>query len=99
MPTCQKCAKEWSWKQTFKKMFTLNTAMNCPHCDQKQHYTKTTRKKTAVFSFITPFIVFLNLFNISAYLIIGIILAYCSFVLVLLPFLIELSNEEVPLWK
>lgn len=99
MPTCQKCGKDWSWQQTFKKMFTLNTAIDCPQCGQKQYYSKKARKKTVVVSFLSLFLIFLRLFNISAYQIIGIYLAYFIIVMVLLPFLMELSNEEEALWK
>nr|WP_106783567.1 TIGR04104 family putative zinc finger protein [Lysinibacillus timonensis] len=98
MPTCQHCGTEWSFKQTLKKMFTFTTAMQCPHCNEKQYYTKRARKRTALLSFASPFIILLNLFDISAYLLVGTFVLYCVFVMGVYPFLVELSNEEEPLW-
>lgn len=98
MPTCQNCDREWSWKQTFKKMFTLGTAMECPHCGEKQYYTKRARKRSAVVTLLTPFIILLNLFDISPYLLVGIYLVFGLSIMGIFPFLIELSSEEEPLW-
>ncbi|WP_117149533.1 TIGR04104 family putative zinc finger protein [Paraliobacillus zengyii] len=98
MPTCKNCNKEWSWKQTFKKMFTLDIAMKCPHCGKKQYYTKRARKRSTAIVFITPFMFLLNMFGISLFLSIGIFLVYCILILVIYPFLIELSNKEEFLW-
>ncbi|MFC3038698.1 TIGR04104 family putative zinc finger protein [Virgibacillus xinjiangensis] len=98
MPTCQKCGKDWSWSQTFKKMFTLDTSMECPYCGEKQYYTKRSRKRTAAVSVLIPFLIFLTLLDISLYLIGGIYVVFCLSILGFLPFLIETSNEEEPLW-
>lgn len=97
MPTCQNCKKEWSWKQTFKKMFTLDTAMECPHCGKKQYYSKRARKKSVVLILSIPFIILFNLLDISPYLFGGIYIIYSLSIMVVFPFLIELSNEEEPL--
>src|SRR5699024_8131287 len=32
MPICKNCHNKWSWGKTFKRMFTLDTGMNCPIC-------------------------------------------------------------------
>ncbi|WP_077622584.1 TIGR04104 family putative zinc finger protein [Sediminibacillus massiliensis] len=98
MPTCRNCGREWSWKQTFKKMITLNTAMECPHCGEKQYYTKQARRRTALLTFLTPFIILLNFLDISPYILVGVYLVYCILIMGVFPFLIELSNEEEPLW-
>lgn len=98
MPTCQNCDREWSWKQTFKKMFTLDVSMECPHCGEKQYYTKRARKRIAVLTFLNLFIILLNLFDISPYLVLGIFFVFCLSAIGILPFLIELSNEEEPPW-
>lgn len=98
MPTCQNCGREWSWKQTFKKMFTIDIAMDCPHCDVKQYYTTKARQRTVALTFITPFIILLSMFGISLYLSVGIFLVYLILMVGIFPFLIELSNKEEPLW-
>ncbi len=98
MPTCRNCDREWSWKQTFKKMFTLDIAMECPYCGEKQYYTKQAKKRTALLTFFTPFIILLSLFDISPYLLVGFYFIYCLSIMGIFPFLIELSNEEESLW-
>lgn len=47
MPICQNCHKQWSWKQTVKKMFTLDTGMICPNCGKKQLLTTQSKKEPA----------------------------------------------------
>lgn len=98
MPTCQNCKRECSWQQTFKKMFLFNTRMKCPHCGTKQYYTKRARTRMSVLIFLIPFIIFLTLFDIPFFLLIGIHLLFCLSIMAIFPFLIELSNEEEPFW-
>lgn len=98
MPTCQNCDREWTWKQTFKKMFTLDGAMECPYCGAKQYYTKRSRKRTAALTFIIPSVILLNFLDISPYLLVGTYLVVVLSIFGIGPFLVELSNEEESLW-
>lgn len=93
MPSCQNCGRKWSWKQTFKKSFTLDTGMICPYCEKKQSIAKGTRIKTALFTFIAITLVTVGslLYGPSivfVYIMIGLI----PFFLVLYPFWVELRN-------
>ena len=99
MPVCQNCEQKWTWKQTVKKSFTLDTAMPCPHCDQKQYITSKSRKRGAPLTMIIPFLIFIPYFfditlliAISLYVVVGI------GVMLIHPFLIELSNQEEAFW-
>lgn len=78
MPTCQNCEREWSWQQTFKKMLTFSAGMKCPYCGEKQYYTKQARTRMSVLTFLIPFIIFLTLFEIHFFLLIGIHLFFCK---------------------
>ena len=39
MPPCKNCYKKWSWKQTFKRSFTVGGDMKCPYCNEMQYYS------------------------------------------------------------
>ncbi|WP_163970420.1 TIGR04104 family putative zinc finger protein [Oceanobacillus halotolerans] len=99
MPTCRNCGKEWSWKQSFKKMFTLDTAMECPYCDRKQYLTTKARKRNSLLPFLAPLIMLLSiLFDIPPSITLGMLLVTFLFIMGFSPLLMELSNEEEPLW-
>ncbi|MFS0821841.1 TIGR04104 family putative zinc finger protein [Bacillus sp. 1P02SD] len=99
MPTCQKCNKKWSWKQTFKKSFTLTNALTCPNCGEKQYITPRTRKISTVISFIATFLgLFLNFYFDSPHVVLFIMLGFLSLIIVIYPFYLETSNKEEPLF-
>ncbi|WP_081755932.1 TIGR04104 family putative zinc finger protein [Paucisalibacillus sp. EB02] len=99
MPTCQNCGKEWSWKQTCKKSFTLDTGMKCPHCHEKQYLTTKSRKRSSFSTFLIPFIFLLSLvLNLSTLATLFTIIGAGLLLLGFHPFFIELSNKEEPLW-
>ncbi|WP_163970346.1 TIGR04104 family putative zinc finger protein [Oceanobacillus halotolerans] len=99
MPTCQSCGKTWTWKKTFRKLFTLGTVMVCPDCGKKQYMTAKTRKLGAFFSFLAPIIMLVTLlFDLSPLWTLGGILVSFVIVIGLYPFWIKLANEEEPLW-
>lgn len=99
MPICQNCHKQWSWKQTVKKMFTLDTGMICPYCGKKQFLTTESKKRAGLTNFLTPLVMLLGvLFDLSLTTIL-ILLAVSFFVVIAsYPFLVELAEEEEPLW-
>src|SRR5699024_11417124 len=95
MPICKNCHNKWNWNQTFKSMFTLDTGMNCPYCEEKQYQTRKSKKKTGVLNFLVPLPLLLNLlFDLP----LGILLSSFPILFFLLisltPFLIHLSNRE-----
>ncbi|WP_188383818.1 TIGR04104 family putative zinc finger protein [Ornithinibacillus halotolerans] len=99
MPTCQNCSKEWKWKQTFKKSFTIKSYIECPYCSEKQYLTAKTRKRSTLPAFIAPLVLFLKLiFNIPIIIVLFILIGVLLATLALYPYIIELSNEEEPLW-
>ncbi|OZU87113.1 hypothetical protein CIL03_18170 [Virgibacillus indicus] len=98
MPTCQNCSHIWTWKETVKKSFTLDTGMNCPNCWKKQYVTSRSRKKTAMFSFLAPALLLMNLFFGSSVVILILLIASIPFFFGIYPFFLELSNEEEALW-
>jgi CXXC-20-CXXC protein len=99
MPTCQHCHRKWTWKQTFKKSFTLSHQLTCPFCGEKQYITSKARKRSAYLSFIPPLTLLLPIFfDISSILSISILIGSGLCLIGIYPFMIELSNKEEPLW-
>lgn len=99
MPTCQACGEQWTWKQTFKKMFTLDTSMICPYCDRKQYFSAQSRRKMSMLGFIPPLLLLIPLlFDINPFVMIMILIGTTMIYLGILPRLIDLSNHEEPHW-
>ena len=95
MPTCQSCGKDWSWKQTVKSSFTLDTGMKCPHCESKQYLTTKARRRSSIFPFIVPLLILLPLlFDLSISVMFSIFIVFYLVFIGIYPFLIELSNQE-----
>lgn len=95
MPTCEKCNNQWSWKQTIKKTTTLNPAMICPYCGEKQFQTQKSKGKVAI---VTP-IVLLPLiiqmfFDLPEAIILSLFPTLFILVIILYPFLVKLSSQE-----
>ena len=99
MPTCQNCHNKWTWKQTFKKSFTLSVGMTCPYCDKKQYLTARMRKRSTIIPFIIISIIMLGnlLFGPSYTALFSLIILIPLFLLIN-PFFVELSNEEEALF-
>jgi CXXC-20-CXXC protein len=99
MPTCQNCHHKWSWKQTFKKSFTLIGGMTCPYCDEKQYLTARMRKRSTIIPFIMVALIMLgNHFIGPSYVAVFALLGLLPLVIIINPFFVELSNEEEPLF-
>ncbi|WP_167261533.1 TIGR04104 family putative zinc finger protein [Alkalibacillus almallahensis] len=95
MPTCQRCFETWTFKDTMKRAFVLDTRLTCPYCDGTQFISKETHRRFGVAGSFVPIPMLLPLlFNISfwwvfviwALLIPSYFIAYCS--------LMTFSNEE-----
>jgi len=98
MPICQNCHHKWTWKQTFKRSFTLDTGMKCPSCEEKQYMTSRARKRSTAIPFLVPLIMLGNLIFGSSYFSLIALIIFIPFIFVLYPFIMELSNKEEPLW-
>lgn len=95
MPICKNCHNKWSWGQTFKRMFTLDTGMNCPYCEEKQYQTRKSKKKTGVLNFLVPLPLLLNLlFDFPPGILLSSFPILFFLIMSLHPFLIHLSNRE-----
>jgi CXXC-20-CXXC protein len=99
MPTCQNCHEKWSWKQTFKKSFTLDTALPCPFCGEKQYLTSRARKRGALLTMIIPFLIFIPFFfDITIFAAVSVYFAAGIGIMLIYPFVVELSNKEKAFW-
>lgn len=97
MPTCQNCKDTWSWKETFKKTFTTDPAMKCPYCGEKQYTSLKTRKWSLSFSMLPLLPLLLNIFwDISALIIMGLMIGSGILCICLYPFVLKSSNQEEP---
>lgn len=95
MPTCEKCNNQWSWKQTIKKTTTLNPAMTCPYCGEKQFQTQKSKGKVAI---VTPIVllplIIQMLFDLPEAIILSLFPTLFILVIILYPFLVKLSSQE-----
>lgn len=94
MPICQNCQTEWSWKQTIKKSFTMDTAMNCSNCNHKQYPTRKTRRRFALYLLIPLLSLLLPSFGVSGLIVIGILISGCILLMAMYPFILQLSSQE-----
>lgn len=95
MPICENCNRQWSWKQTIKKTATLNPAMTCPYCEEKQYQTQKSKGKI---SMLTP-IVLLPLiiqmfFEVPAVILLSLFPVLFVLVMIFYPFLVNISSIE-----
>src|SRR5699024_5244459 len=88
MPICENCHNEWTWKETFKRSFTLDSKMRCPYCDKDQYITQKSKLKTFFFNMIVLLPLVLNLiFNIPGVILLSlfiILFIFNIFILILL---------------
>ncbi|ARJ37725.1 hypothetical protein SporoP8_01795 [Sporosarcina ureae] len=89
------CNNQWSWKQTIKKTATLNPAITCPYCEEKQYQTQ---KSKGEIGMLTP-IVLLQLiiqmfFEVPEAIILSLFPSLFILVIILYPFLVKLSSQE-----
>lgn len=101
MPICQNCNHQWSWSETIKKMFTLDTGMVCPSCKKKQYHTKSSQKRSTLLPFLTPVIMLFSiLLNTPTTISLALLVISFFLILVIYPLLIEFASmDDPPLWK
>ncbi|WP_074436688.1 MULTISPECIES: TIGR04104 family putative zinc finger protein [Virgibacillus] len=95
LATCQNCKSKWTWKQVFKKSFTLDTGMYCSYCGRKQYVTSHSRKRSMLITMaVLTFVFIMNiLFGPSTFYLILLLLSI-PLIMLLYPYWIELSNKE-----
>ncbi len=94
MPICTNCNTWWTWKDTWKATFRLDTRFPCPYCQAIQFQSKNSRKKLVGFNFATLVPILLFLFDIPWYWIISLWASLFVCYIVTYPFLVELTSEE-----
>ncbi len=95
MPICTNCKNKWSWKQTVKKITTLNHEMFCPYCGEKQYRSNTSKN---IIPFIVPIMllpVFIKIFfDVPIVILFSLIPLLAVIIFILFPFSIKLSSEK-----
>ena len=95
MPTCDNCHNKWNWKQTIKKTTTLNPIMTCPYCGGKQYQTQKSKTKIG---FLTSLVLSQRAHQpssqIPGFFLLSLFPILAVIVILLYPFLIELSSRE-----
>lgn len=95
MPTCENCNNKWSWKQTIKKTTTLDPAMTCPYCGEKQYQTQKSKKKSGLFNAIILFPLLINIFfDIPGVFLLGLFPVIFLLIMSVYPLLVEISSRE-----
>ncbi|MGM0898897.1 MAG: TIGR04104 family putative zinc finger protein [Bacillota bacterium] len=99
MPKCQNCGVTWTWGQTVCRLFTLGDSLKCPACRKEQFLTTEARKRTSLFVFAAPFIMFISVaFGIDPFVSLALFALSFLFILGIYPFFIELTDERGPMW-
>ncbi|SFB36507.1 cxxc_20_cxxc protein [Lentibacillus halodurans] len=95
MPTCQNCNNKWSWKQTIKKTTTLNPAINCPYCGEKQYQTQKSKTKISFLTVMILLPLLINIFfDIPGAILLSLFPVLFIIAMLLYPFLVEISSRE-----
>ncbi|PKR77284.1 hypothetical protein CEY16_11135 [Halalkalibacillus sediminis] len=99
MPTCAHCGRKWSWKQSLNRMFTLSQEIQCPHCHRNQFFSKKTRTINAVLNMFIVSPLAINIFfDLTPWMLLGMIVGIFLVLVVIFPFYLELDKEDRPLW-
>ncbi|MCM3086495.1 hypothetical protein M3557_01055 [Bhargavaea ginsengi] len=99
MPVCATCHHRWTFRETLRAMYTLKPTMTCPNCRTEQHLTSASRKRGAFMPFLILLPMLANVFFDLNWLILfgGMATIAIAFNLIY-PRLIELTDEEEPIW-
>ncbi len=99
MPTCENCRTRWKWSQTVRRLLTLGDCLKCPACRREQFLTVKSRKRTGVYVFAAPLLMFVSVaFGIDPFASLGLFLMAFLLLLAVTPFFIELTNDKGPMW-
>lgn len=95
MPTCKNCHNKWSWKQTVKKMATLNPELTCPYCGGKQYQSKKSKAIAPFLSLIVLLPLLIQIFyDVPGAVLLSLIPVLAVIVFLIYPFLVKLSCKE-----
>ncbi len=95
MPICKNCNQKWSWKQTVKKMTTLNSEMTCPYCGEKQYQSKKSKAIAPFLGLIILLPLLIQFFiDLPIVITLSLIPILAGIIFVIYPFAMKLSNEE-----
>ncbi|MDW0109763.1 hypothetical protein QT716_06800 [Sporosarcina aquimarina] len=95
MTTCQNCNEKWNWKQTMKNTTTLNPAMTCPKCGEKQYQTQKSKKRISFLTMIILLPLLIQIFfDIPAIILLSLLPFFTVIIFLLYPFFVELSNRQ-----
>lgn len=98
MAICQNCGYKWTWRETFKRMFTLKQKLKCPNCESNQYLSKKSKNQLSFFTVI-PFIWFpLVMLGVPITYVFIIELVIGFILLGVAPYFYKLSNQEEPMW-
>ncbi len=95
MPTCENCHNKWTWKETVKKTFTLFGKMTCPYCGETQYITQKSKMKNSFPTMLVLSPLLLNIFfDIPGVILLSLFPVLFIIVLLIYPFLVEISNTD-----
>ncbi|WP_349774097.1 TIGR04104 family putative zinc finger protein [Sporosarcina aquimarina] len=95
MSTCQNCNNMWNWKQTIRKTTTLDPAMTCPNCGEKQYQTQKSKKRISFLTVIILLPLLIQTFSdIPVIMLLSLLPVIAVIVFLLYPFFVELSSKE-----
>ncbi|NYF26336.1 TIGR04104 family putative zinc finger protein [Sporosarcina sp. JAI121] len=99
MPNCESCGRKWNWKNTFIKFLRFGSGIECLYCGEKQFVAPESRKRVGLIS-ISPSLTLIPavLLKLNLPIIISILCVTAILAMVLALYMIELSNEDEPLW-
>ncbi|HWO75388.1 MAG TPA: TIGR04104 family putative zinc finger protein [Bacillus sp. (in: firmicutes)] len=99
MPTCQYCKSKWTWFDSLKNVMSFRKKMFCRYCGNYQYQSKSSRNKISLLVtlpvLLLPFSVVFN-WSISSVLLLHFVLIMAVFGI--LPFFLQLSKHDEPLW-
>ncbi|WP_081487870.1 TIGR04104 family putative zinc finger protein [Planococcus antarcticus] len=99
MPTCKNCVTQWTWKESIKASWKFSGSMRCPHCGSNQYATPKSRKRMTLINWLVLLpLPFTAIYNVPLVYSISLILVLFAVGLSLIPKMMELSNEQKPLW-
>ncbi|WP_083389087.1 TIGR04104 family putative zinc finger protein [Planococcus maritimus] len=95
MPHCQNCGYQWNWKDMFQ--LSLKSKQPCRNCDKLQYPTYQSHFWSYML-FLIPFVLvftFVRIYLEAGWLILLLIfMVHLTLALLLIPFLLKLSNTK-----
>lgn len=98
MPVCQHCHKQWTYKDSLKKVFRVKK--QCPYCRKTNFLSAKSRRRESFLSMLPVFIVWLPmvLMDISLKWLVAAAFVVLLIYYAVLPLFTEITKEEQSLW-